>query len=78
MSRIRSDRSIATGSICPSPARYGLSSALIAASVSTITVVADPISIACASAPSPLSAKNSMKAKTTPAIRMRTSQIEAG
>src|SRR5207248_2505284 len=45
LSRIRSERCIATGLICPRPSRYGLSSALIAASVSTITVVADPISI---------------------------------
>src|SRR6185503_15926841 len=38
-------RSIAVGCIWPGPARYGPSSALIAVSVSTITVVADPISI---------------------------------
>jgi hypothetical protein len=46
--------------ICPTPFRYGLSSALIASSVATITVVAEPINIACETAPSPLSAKNSM------------------
>ena len=78
MSRIRSDRCIATGLIWPRPALYGWLSALIAASVSTITVVAEPMSIAWEPTPSPLSAKNSMKVKTTPAIRKRTSQIEVG
>jgi hypothetical protein len=33
---------------------------LIAVTVTTITVVADPISIACETAPSALSAKNSL------------------
>ena len=43
---ILSARSMATGSIRPRALPCGLSSVLIANSVSTITVVADPISIA--------------------------------
>ena len=51
---------MATGWMLETPLRYGLSSAMIASSVATITVVAEPISIACERAISALSAKNSM------------------
>ena len=50
----------------------------MASSVATSTVVAEPISIAWERASSALSAKNSMYANTTPAVRKRTIQIEAG
>ena len=47
------------------PGRYGLSSAWMASGVATITVVAEPISMAWERAGSALSAKNSMYANTT-------------
>jgi hypothetical protein len=66
------------GPILPTPGRYGLLTALIASSVTTTTVVAEPISIACDVLGSPLSAKNSMNAKTVPAVRKSTTQSEKG
>ena len=50
----------------------------MARSVTTSTVVAEPISIACEMARSPLSAKKSMYAKTTAATRKSTIQTEVG
>jgi hypothetical protein len=77
-SRTRSVRSIAAGRILPTPGRYGLFKALIASSVTTTTVVAEPMSIACDPLGSPLSAKNSMNAKTVPAVRKSTTKSENG
>ena len=50
----------------------------MASRVATTTAVAEPMSIACETARSPLSAKKSMYAKTIAAVRKSTSQIAAG
>ena len=48
----------------------------IRSSIETTTVVTDPISTACVTAPSPLSAKKSMKTKTT--TEMKSSTTHSG
>ena len=59
-STIRSVRSIATGRSPPTPVWNGLSRKLSSSSIVTITAVTAPMSSACVTARSPLSAKKSM------------------
>ena len=75
---IRSERSIATGSRPPTPRWNGLSSPLSSSSSTVITATTDPISMPCTTARSPLSAKNSMYTKITPAMKKSTIQSWAG
>ena len=77
-SRIVSVRSIAAGRSCPSPGLYGPSRAKMTSSVTVTTAATDPMSMACVTAPSARSAKNSMKTKMITALTMRTTQSESG
>ena len=57
---MRNDRSIAVGRSAPTPDWNGLSRKSSSKSMIVITAVTEPINIACVTARSPLSAKNSM------------------
>ena len=75
---ICSVRSIATGCRPPTPSWNGLSSRLSSSSIAVMTATTVPISSACTTARSPLSAKNSMYTTISPDVKNSTSHSGVG
>ena len=71
-------RSIATGRRPPKPLWNGLFSELSNSSIAVITETTVPMRSAWTTARSPLSAKNNMKTKISPAVKNRTTHKEDG
>ena len=75
---MRSDRSIATGCSPPTPPWNGSSRPWSRSISAEITATTDPINMPWTTARSPLSAKKSMKAKITAAMKNSTIQRVVG